>query len=268
MLYRAKNGKLPIDQTDLNYIRFGSGERVLVMLPGLGDGLKTVAGMALPMAWMYRLFARDFTVYLFSRRNDLAQQKTTRQMAEDVAWAMEFLGVDRADVMGVSMGGMIAQWLAIDWPEKVNRLILTVTSAGPNPILLEALQEWTEAARKGDHLTLMDSNLRRIYSENYYRQNRWALPLVAALTKPKSYDRFLTLADACRTHDTRVDLGRIQSPTLVIGGERDLSLGADASRELAGAIPGAELLIYPQWGHGLYEEEKDFNRVVLEYLRG
>lgn len=55
-------------------------------------------------------------------------------------------------------------------------------------------------------------------------------------------------------------------PTLVIGGGKDLALGGDASREIAGAIPDARLLMYPQWGHGLYEEAKDFNDVVLHFL--
>ena len=87
------------------------------------------------------------------------------------------------------------------------------------------------------------------------------------LTKPKSYDRFFVQADACLTHNAYENLPRIQAPTLVIGGEKDRSLGCDASREIAAKIPGAELHMYAQWGHGLYEEAKDFNRVVLDFLR-
>ena len=53
---------------------------------------------------------------------------------------------------------------------------------------------------------------------------------------------------------------------LVIGGEKDRALGGEASREVAAVIPGAELRMYPQWGHAVYEEEKTFNRTVLEFL--
>jgi pimeloyl-ACP methyl ester carboxylesterase len=112
----------------------------------------------------------------------------------------------------------------------------------------------------------MDSNLRRIYSERYYRRNKWMTPLVGALTKPKSYDRFFIQAEACLTHDARAELGKIQAQTLVIGGEKDLALGGEASKVLAQHIPGAELKMYPQWGHGLYEEAGDFNDVVLAFL--
>ena len=113
----------------------------------------------------------------------------------------------------------------------------------------------------------MDSNLRRIYSEGYYRKNRWMTPLVGALTKPRSYERFYRQAEACLTHDALAELGGIRAETLVIGGERDLALGGEASRVLAERIPGAKLKMYPDWGHGLYEEAGDFNDVVLAFLR-
>lgn len=268
MLYNVKNGTLRIGDTTMDYIRFGSGQRVLIMLPGLGDGLRSMKGTALPMAIMYRLFAQDFTVYAFSRKNALLQGYTTRDMAKDQAEAMEQLGIERADIFGVSMGGMIAQHLAVDYPEKVNKLILAVTSARPNSILKESIDEWVSCAKRGDHSAFMDSNLRRIYSDDYYRKNKWLAPIVGRLTKPKSYDRFFVQADACLTHDAYERLQEIKTPTLVIGGEQDKALGGEASKEIAAAIPGAELRMYAQWGHGLYEEAKDFNKVVIDFLRG
>ena len=63
----------------MDYIRFGSGERVLILLPGLGDGLRTVKGTALPMALLYRKFAKHFTVYAFSRREPLDEGCTPQR---------------------------------------------------------------------------------------------------------------------------------------------------------------------------------------------
>lgn len=266
MLCHAKNGAVTIGDTTMDYIRFGTGERNLVLLPGLGDGLKTVRGTAIPMAFLYRLFARRYTVYAFSRRNALPDGCTTRDMARDQAQAMDALGIQKADVLGVSMGGMIAQYLAMDHPEKVNRLVLTVTSSRPNPILAESIDEWVSWARRGDHTAFMDSNVRRIYSQDYYRRNKWLVPVMGRLTKPKSYDRFFVQAAACLTHDAYENLHQIKASTLVIGGGKDIALGGDASREIAAAIPGAALVMYEQWGHGLYEEAKDFNQTVLDFL--
>ena len=262
-----RNGTLTLKNGRMDYIRFGKGARVLIMLPGLGDGLRTVKGTALPMALLYRRFAKQYTVYVFSRREPLAAGMTTRDMAAEQTQAMEALGIDRADILGVSMGGMIAQWLAIDHPHRVGKLILTVTCAEQNPVLRESIREWVDLAKTGDHAGFMDSNLRRIYSERYYRQNKWMTPLIGALTKPKSYDRFFIQAEACLTHDARAELQSIQAQTLVIGGEKDLALGGEASKVLAAHIPGAALKMYPQWGHGLYEEAGDFNDVVLAFLK-
>lgn len=266
MLYNAKNGTLQTGNTTMEYIRFGSGKRVLVMLPGLGDSLRSMKGTALPMAIMYRLFAKDFTVYAFSRKESLPEGCTTRDMAKDQAEAMEQLGIEKADIFGVSMGGMIAQYLAIDYPEKVEKLILTVTSSRPNPILTESIEEWVALAKKGDHAAFMESNLRRIYSESYYRKNKWMVPVLGRMTKPESYDRLFLQANACMTHDAYESLPKIKAPTLVVGGEKDKTLGGEASREIAARLMDVRLKMYPQWGHGLYEEAGDFNRIVFDFL--
>ena len=71
-MWHARNGHLDLPTGTQDYIRFGSGPRTLVMIPGVGDGLKTVKGMALPFALLYRSLARDFTVYVFSRRRNLS----------------------------------------------------------------------------------------------------------------------------------------------------------------------------------------------------
>lgn len=266
MLYNAKNGCLRLATGEMEYVCFGTGSRILVMLPGLGDGLRTVRGTALPTALLYRKFAGDFTVYMLSRRKVLPRGCTTRDMARDLKEAMDLLGISRADVLGVSMGGMIAQHLAADFPEKVGRLVLVVTAAEPNPILTASVTEWMEQAKRADHRALMESNLRKIYSTEYYRRNRWLVPILGRLTKPRSYERFLIQADACLTHHSLDALGKIQAPVLVIGGERDETLGGEASRQIAGGIAGARCKMYPQWGHGLYEEAPDFNDTVLAFL--
>jgi len=266
MLFHAKNGALSLGNARMDYICFGRGGRVLVILPGLGDGLQTVKGTALPMALMYREFAKDFTVYAFSRKDPLPGGCTTKDMARDLKEAMDQLGIPKADILGVSMGGMIAQYLTVDHPEKVNKLILTVTCPCLNPILEASVKEWVELAKQGDHAGFMESNLRRIYSEKYYRRNRWLVPILGKLTKPKSYDRFFVQAAACLTHDASEKLCRIHAPTLVIGGEKDLAVGGDPSGELAAEIPGAKLWMYADLGHGLYEEAKDFNGRIKAFL--
>lgn len=266
MPWNVKNLNIVMEGREMPCAAFGRGERTLVLLPGLGDGLKNVAGMALPLAWMYRRFARDFRVLVLSRAVPLKEGSTTADMAEDVACALRQLGVERASVIGVSMGGMIAQHLAIRHPQLVEKLALVATCPSPNPILEESVSRWADMARRGDHRALMVDNGKRIYSDGYLKKYGWMFPVVARFTKPRSYRQFLIMAEACRTHDAQAGLASIQAPALVIGGEKDKTLGGDPSRALAACIPQAQLKMYAGYGHGCYEEAPDFQQTLLEFL--
>ena len=101
MFWNAKEGRVSIDDTDMDYISFGKGSDVFIILPGLGDGLTTVKGMAIPMAILYRMYVHDYKVYVFSRRNHLKEGYSTRDMAKDQATAMKILGITKASVLGI-----------------------------------------------------------------------------------------------------------------------------------------------------------------------
>ena len=123
-MLNAENCSLKICGTEMDYISFSSGEQTLVMLPGLGDALKTVKGSAVSFSMLYRIFARDFKVFVFSRKNRLPSEYSIPDMADDQARAMKTLGITNAYVMGISQGGMIAMRLAAEHPELVSRLVL------------------------------------------------------------------------------------------------------------------------------------------------
>ena len=266
-LLNAKNGRVVIPTGEMDYVRFGSGKRALVMIPGVGDGLKTVKGMALPFALLYRGLARDFTVYMFSRRAQLVPDMTTRDMARDQDAAMEALGLASAAVVGVSQGGMIAQWLAIDHPERVDRLVLAVTLSRPNPTVKAVIGRWLEMAKRNDYRGIMLDTAERSYSEKRLKRERWAYRLLGSVGRPKSFERFTIQAGSCVTHDACGALDRIACPTLVIGGTEDRIVTGEASGEIARRVPGCELFMYEGLGHGLYEEAPDFWRRVADFCR-
>ena len=266
-MLNIKNGCLRLSAGVMDYIRFGSGGRVLVMLPGVGDGLKTVKGMALPFALLYRTLTGDFTVYVFSRRRELPQHFTTREMAGDLDAAMAALDLSGAAVVGVSQGGMIAQWLAVDHPDKVGKLVLTVTLSRPNDTVRDVIARWTEMAKRGDYRGIMLDTAERSYSEKRLRQARLEYKLLGSVGKPKSFDRFLIQAESCVTHDAYAELDRIACPTLVIGGTDDRIVTGAASEEIAARIPGSTLYLYEGLGHGLYEEAPDFLTRTADFCR-
>lgn len=150
MFYNARNCNIKIGDTDMDYISFGNGNKSLVIIPGLGDALKTVKGSAVTFALMYKLFAKDYKVYVFSRKNKLKQDCSTRDMATDLADVMNQLNITKAFVLGVSQGGMIAQYLAIDYPELVEKLVLAVTLCQPNETSKSVISNWLLLAKEKD----------------------------------------------------------------------------------------------------------------------
>lgn len=268
MFFSAYNGSVALDDTTMDYVRFGRGEKNLIILPGLGDGLVTVKGKALMMAASYGKVTKGYTVYMFSRRNHLPENFTLDQSAADLAIAMEKLGMDRADVIGISQGGMIAQKLALLYPGKIGKLVLGVTTAAAGQHLKEAVSLWMDYARKGDYKNLMIDTAERTYTEKQLKSYRKLYPILTRVGKPKSFSRFLTLAQCCIDHDTRQRLKNLTCPVLVIGGGADKIVGPDASKELHELIPGSRLILYPDLGHGAYEEAPDFFPKIMEFLKG
>ncbi len=267
MFYHAQNGTIKVDNTDMDYIVFGNGNKNLVMIPGLGDGLKTAKGMAIPFALMYHKLAKDYRVYVMSRRNDLPEGFTTKDMARDVHFALEKLGIDKTYLVGVSQGGMISQYVAIDYPEQVEKLILTVTLARQNDTVQKVISDWLDMAKQGDYKSIMIDTAEKSYSENYLKKSRWMYSLLGNVGKPKSFERFLVMAQACVTHDAYDELERITCPTLVVGGKEDKIVTGNASEEIAEKIANSELCMYEGLGHGAYEEARDFLDRVMSFFR-
>ena len=265
MFWNAQNGSVSIGDADMDYVSFGKGRDALIMLPGLGDGLTTVKGMAIPMAITYRMFACNYKVYIFSRKNYLPEGYSTRDMARDQAEAMKKLGISKAKVVGISQGGMIAQYLAIDYPELVEKLILAVTLSKQNEMVREAVTKWIGMAMQGSYKDLMIDTAEKSYSERYLRKYRRLYPLLGKIGKPKDFSRFMIQATSCIGHDAYAELENIICPVLVIGGDNDRIVGVNASYEIADKIKDCELFIYKGLGHAAYEEARDFNKRVQDF---
>ena len=267
MIWNAKNGSVRIDNTNMSYVSFGHGKRALIILPGLSDGLATVKGKALILAKPYKLFFDDFTVYMFSRKDEMPDGYSIRAMAEDQAQALKILGIEKASVLGVSQGGMIAQFLAIDHPELVDKLVIVVSAPFCNEITEKRLDDWSVFTEKNDHKGLMIDTAENSYSKAYLDKYRKIYPVIGFIGKPKDYRRFKVNAEAIRSFDTYDELDKISCPTLIIGGENDRIVGIAASRDLHDRIEGSELYIYKGLGHAAYEEAKDFNERVFEFIK-
>ncbi len=264
MIYNAKEHILKIKDIQMNYITFGNGRKPLVMIQGLST--RDIKGAAVSLAYMYRIFTRDYKVYMFDRRENISEIITVRELASDIAAAMDMLGITSADVFGVSQGGMIAQYLAVDRPDLVNKLVLAVTLSKNNETVKAVINDWIKMTEQNNIKHLIMDMAVKMYSGSYVKRYLPFMPLLAVLQKPRNVPRFTALAKACLTCNAYDELDKIQCPVFVIGGMQDKVVSGRASMEIAEKL-GCKIFMYSDLGHAAYEEAKDFNQRIYDFLK-
>ena len=262
MLYDLKEGTLEVGGLSIDYVSFGNGECDMVMIPGLT--LKRLKGTGFTLAYMYRKFTKDFRIHIFDRRKNIPEGYTVRDIAEDVYLSMRELGIERACVVGVSQGGMAAQYLAIEHPEAVEKLVLGVTLSRSNDTVRGAVAEWTELLQKNELEELVMSTMRYNYPQERLNKYKLMMPALAKAGKPKDPQEFRRMADACLTCDVYDRLNEIKCPVLVMGDKQDKIASGKASEEIAEKL-GCRLIMTDGFGHGVYEE-KEFNEAMYDFL--
>ncbi|MCC6849698.1 MAG: alpha/beta fold hydrolase [Deltaproteobacteria bacterium] len=245
----------------------GSGSPLLLIM-GLGASLET---------WIAQrdAFARHHRVIMFDNRgageSDCPPPPwTVPDMAADAVGVLDALGIERAHVLGVSMGGMIAQELAIGWPERVDRMVVALSFARPDPVRRAFLLFRRWARLQGVDLVQEGvANLPWLVSARVLNDpDRLEAILEVVATMPlMAADAYGRQIEAILDHDTLSRLDRVRTPTLVLAAAEDVLTPLYLSREIAGAIAGARLVVLPRGNHGVQiEEPAAFNTAVLEFL--
>jgi 3-oxoadipate enol-lactonase len=239
-----------IDAGDLYYEVVGEGPPLLLIAGFSGN---TTGWLPVQPA-----LAEHFTLIMFDNRGAGRScvppgPYTTVQMADDALALLDHLGVERAHVLGSSMGGMIAQELALGHPERVDKLILNVTAARPSPVLTQFLEANIWAVEHGM------PPAQRMF---------WVLPWMASPAIMTRHERvvqtlgvrmanpypapdagLIAQAQAIMGHDAMDRVGQIAAPTLVLAAAEDILTPAAGAQELAEAIPGAQFHLLPRGSH-------------------
>jgi len=191
--------------------------------------------------------------------------------AADTAALMDALGLARAHVVGSSMGGAIAQELALAHPDRVRSLVLNGTWCRGDRFLHEIFRNWIWSAEKADSIRdfLVTVNLwcfsPRIWNDGV--MDEW-IASAEASPHAQSVDAFSRSAEALIQHDSADRIAAIGAPTLVTVGELDLVLPPRFSKAIAERIPGAHMTVIPGAGHQPFQEVPDeYNRLLDEFWR-
>lgn len=254
------------DRFSMDWFRFGEGKKTMVILPGLS--VQSVMPLAGLVAEAYKMFAADYTVYMFDRRKELPASYSIIEMADDTAEAMRALGLSGADVMGASQGGMIAMTIAIRHPDLVHKLVLCSTAACVGDEQFSEIEKWIRLAKDGDREGLYLAFGEAVYPAEVFRQSRKAMTDAAKTVTDEELERFVVLADM-RDFDVTADLKKIGCPVLVLGSMDDKVLGCGASFRIAENLNGQKglaLQMYDGYGHAAYDFAPGYKESILRFL--
>lgn len=261
--------KVTVRDIRIHYQEAGEGEP-LVLLMGWGGDHAAWALQVPAFAAEFRCIAPDNRGAGQSDQPDIPY--TIRMLADDTAGLLDALGLSRAHVAGLSMGGMIAQELALNYPDRVLTLQLHATLARLDPFVRAVGESLLKARATLRREEFVQALLPWLLCPRTYAERPELVELIVQRLVENPYPASLTgltrQAEACWAHDALDRLGRIRCPTLITVGAEDIFIPLRFSRELQERIPGAELLVIEGGGHGyLWEQANTFNDACLAFLK-
>ena len=247
---------------------------------GEGFPLIMIMGLSGNIDWwdprMIQEISKNFKLVMFDNRGagrtDISDKRyTIKLFADDTVGLMDALGIFRAHVFGISMGGMIAQELALNYPEKVEKLVLCSTTCGGTKSVLasQKVQRMLMANRNTvspEEIVRMTIPL--LFTEDFIKKNPDLVEIAIQqiLKAPISNKAFMRQLNAIMEFGACNRLPQIRAPTLILHGKRDILVPPENGSILAEAIPNAKLVYFENSAHGLIEETEKVIRVLLNFL--
>lgn len=249
---------------------------------GEGEPLLLIMGLSLTSKSWFRTIpalSEHYKVIVFDNRGvGLSGKPNTpysiELMAEDTRAVLDAAGVDSAHIYGISMGGMIAQRLALKYPERIQSLILGCTTSGgenhvqPSPDVSMLMLSRASSTATPEEMAWATAPI--LYSQ-YFLENHKdvvAEDVKLRIENPVLPYAYLLQLQACMAHDTYGNINQIKAPTLVLHGDEDRLVPYENGVTLAEKIPNAEFLTIKGAGHIYVTEANDIvNAKVLDFLK-
>jgi len=255
-----------------------NGQTLYYEVHGEGEPLVCVSGLSMDtLGWVMQVpaFAERHKVAVFDNR-DIGQSSTASgsyeiaDMAQDALALADALEWDSFHLLGVSMGGAIAQEIALAAPERVRTLTIAVSWAGGGGWSRTLADVWSARVERMPREERVDELMLLCFSEDFFENAEgvaWVRGMMLQNPNPQPADAFARQIGASSRHDTRDRLGSLGMPTHVIGAEQDILVPVWKSRELAELIPGAVLSVMDAAPHGAsMERAEEFNGLVLDFI--
>jgi 3-oxoadipate enol-lactonase len=257
-----------INGIDLNYTLEGDGEETIVLINGLADDLET---------WVLQVddfLAAGYRVLRFDNRGIGKSSKpagpySSKMLADDAKGLVDELGVTGFHLMGVSMGGMVAQEYALSYPQDLRSVTFACTYAAPGPFCSRMFAMWADmAAVLGVPFVMRDVTLWAFTIPFFEQRGEDLAEFETAMRyMDQPVHAYLAQLAVIQNHDTTGRLPRLSVPSLVLAGEEDILIPVSLSRRIHEAIPGSQWAT-TKGGHGcVWEHPAEFNKTFLDFVR-
>lgn len=245
----------------LPYFDFGEGEKNFILLPGAS--MTSILGSEDGVKALFAPYTEDFHIYVFDVPQDLDAVTGIDQLADIIADASDALGIKEADIYGASMGGMIAQKLAIRHPNLVHSLTLASSMSRNNDLSKEVISKWSDIS---DPEALSKEVNIHVYSEEYYTTYSDAFQALESSATEEGVKRLHNLTRMIKDFSSYDELDQIKCPVYIFAGSGDNTLGVDASIEIAEKL-GCFIKVHENYSHAVYDEFPGFYDDVFANLK-
>jgi 3-oxoadipate enol-lactonase len=256
-----------LDRLNINYRLEGSGPETVVLVNGLADDLETWSGQ------VPALLEAGYRVLSFDNRGIGLSDKplgpyTTAMFAADTKALVDHLEIADFHLLGVSMGGMIAQEYACAYPDDLRSVTLACTYAAPGPFCSRMFNLWADMASvMGVPAVMRDVTLWAFTPEFFEDRPDEAVEFETAMRYlDQPTPAYLAQLHSIQNHDATARLGSLSVPTMVLAGETDILIPVELSRRLHALIPGARWATTPGGHACLWEYPDPFNRAFLSFI--
>lgn len=253
---------------EIYYEIYGQGQPLL-LIPGFATGL---------WIWYKQIpvFSKYYKTIVFDNRGVSRSTKaifpySMEKMADDVANLLSFLKIKKANILGASMGGFIAQEFALKYPEKVSSLILCCTSFGgrnhvsPSAETLLSMSSFQDPNSENRIRRALQFAFASEFQENNPKEFEKIVDL--RLANPILTQAYLSQLQAAVTFDVEDKLENLDLPTLIMTGDKDLLVPPQNSLNLASKIKNSKLEVISGFGHSIFiESAPTFNKLVIDFL--
>ena len=248
---------------NIDYGIIHGGEKAFIMLPGIS--LTSILNNIDAIEVAYQEILKEYTIYVFDHAMPENDDFSFDERIDYLIYAIEEIGIKKACIYGVSIGGMISLILSYKKPELIEKMVIVASAAKTNVERLKVLKQWEETSNNYDIEVLNRDFFTTMFTSDYVSKNKQSLDMFIHNGSKHECECFSRVIRTMYNFNILDNIKNVNIPTFVIGSELDPIFGRKASEEIAEAL-GCDLFIYKGYSHAFYDEAPDFKHKILKWL--